>query len=237
MATGEMYDLDMGDEVPTRGGGSFLDVEGKFHCEIVSLELNPTGKSGSLIPNAFCKVNFNIVGGTNPAGVGKQANFVLFNPALDKSEKSNAWAKKRIFFFLCAIGMHDENRGPKIQLNLATLPNAAIGRQFVCKMVFEVDQNTQQRDKFPSLSFCDLWHVDDPEAADAVNQGMLLEYPPALRRKPESFSKPVKSTTGAGAGAASSASGTANTARKPNSTTTGKPPAMPSAEADPLADL
>ena len=232
MATGEMYDLDMGDEVPTRGGGSFLDVEGKFHCEIVSLELHPTGKGGALIPNAFCKVNFNIVGGTNPAGVGKQANFVLFNPALDKSEKSNAWAKKRIFFFLCAIGMHDENRGPKIQLNLATLPNAAIGRQFVCKMVFEVDQNTQQPSKFPSLSFCDLWHVDDPEAADAVNQGMLLEYPPALRRKPESFGKPVKSGAGAGA-----ASGSANTAHKPNSTTTGKPPAMPSAEADPLADL
>lgn len=226
MATGEMYDLDMGDEVPTRGGGSFLDVEGKFHCEIVSLELHPTGKGGALIPNAFCKVNFNIVGGTNPAGVGKQANFVLFNPALDKSEKSNAWAKKRIFFFLCAIGMHDENRGPKIQLNLATLPNAAIGRQFVCKMVFEVDQNTQQPSKFPSLSFCDLWHVDDPEAADAVNQGMLLEYPPALRRKPESFSKAVKSAPKA------AASGSAS---KPNSTTTGKPPAMPSN--DPLDDL
>ena len=227
MATGEMYDLDMGDEVPTRGGGSFLDVEGKFHCEIVSLELHPTGKGGALIPNAFCKVNFNIVGGTNPAGVGKQANFVLFNPALDKSEKSNAWAKKRIFFFLCAIGMHDENRGPKIQLNLATLPNAAVGRQFVCKMVFEIDQNTQQPSKFPSLSFCDLWHVDDPEAADAVNQGMLLEYPPALRRKPESFSKAGKSTTKAAA-----------TASKANSTTTGKPPAMPTTpSADPLDDL
>lgn len=235
MATGEMFDLNLGDEVPTRGGGSFLDVEGKFHCEIVSLELNPTGKSGSLIPNAFCKVNFNIVGGTNPAGVGKQANFVLFNPALDKSEKSNAWAKKRIFFFLCAIGMHDENRGPKIQLNLATLPNAAIGRQFVCKMVFEVDQNTQQRDKFPSLSFCDLWHVDDPEAADAVNQGMLLEYPPALRRKPESFGKPVKSA--AKTGATAPASGSTTTGR-PNSTTTGKPPAMPTTpSADPLDDL
>ncbi len=231
MATGELYDLDMGDEVPTRGGGSFLDVEGKFHCEIVSLELHPTSKSGALIANAFCKVNFNIVGGTNQNGVGKQANFVLFNPALDKSEKSNAWAKKRIFFFLCAIGMHDENRGPKIQLNLATLPNAAVGRQFVCKMVFEVDKNTNERDKFPSLSFCDLWHVDDPEAADAVNQGMLLEYPPALRRKPESFAKSVKTAAKTGATATS---GSATTA-KPNSTTTGKPPAMPSA--DPLADL
>ena len=228
MATGELYDLDMGDEVPTRGGGSFLDVEGKFHCEIVSLELHPTSKSGALISNAFCKVNFGIVGGTNQNGIGKQANFVLFNPALDKSEKSNAWAKKRIFFFLCAIGMHDENRGPKIQLNLATLPNAAVGRQFVCKMVFEVDQNTQQPSKFPSLSFCDLWHVDDPAAADAVNQGMLLEYPSALRRKPESFSKPVKGA----------ASGSATTGR-PNSTTTGKPPAMPNvpADDDPLAGL
>ena len=76
----------------------------------------------------------------------------------------------------------------------------------------------------PSLSFCDLWHVDDPEAADAVNQGMLLEYPPALRRKPESFSKAGKSTTKA-----------ATTASNPNSTTTGKPPAMPSN--DPLDDL
>ena len=125
MATGEMYDLDLGDEVPTRGGGSFLDVEGKFHCEIVLLELNPTGKSGSLIANAFCKVNFNIVGGTNPAGVGKQANFVLFNPALDKSEKSNAWAKKRIFFFAHACDFSALDRSGFQRMKLACLPTPA----------------------------------------------------------------------------------------------------------------
>ncbi len=234
MTTDEMYDLDMGDEVPTRSGGSFLDVEGKFHCEIVSLELTPMSKMGQLIPNVFAKVNFNIVGGTNAAGVGKQANFILWRPDLTKPEKSQAWAKKKIFFFACAIGLHDENNGSKLQLNMPMIANMAIGRQFVCKMWFELDDNGQRKEKFPDLSFCDLWHIDDPAAADAVNQGMLLEYPSALRRKPESFSKPVKGAASAGA-----TSGAANAAHKPNSTTTGKPPAMPNvpADDDPLAGL
>ena len=86
-----------------------------------------------------------------------------------------------------------------------------------------------RNDEFTIVIGCDA-HIpgDDPAAADAVNQGMLLEYPSALRRKPESFSKPVKGA----------ASGSATTGR-PNSTTTGKPPAMPNvpADDDPLAGL
>ena len=227
MATGEMYDLDLGDEVPTRGGGSFLDVEGKFHCEIVSLETHPLDSNRQLIANAFVKVTFNIIGGTNPAGVGKQANFILWKPDLSKAEKSQAWAKKKIFFFACAIGIHNENDGSRLQLNMAALQQIAVGRQFVCKMWFELDDNGNRKNKFPDLSFCDLWHVDDPEAQDAINQGALLTYPPNMRRKPESFAKSGKSAAKTGA-----------TASKPNSTTTGKPPAMPTTpSADPLDDL
>ena len=221
MATGEMgemLEMDFGDSMPSRGGGSYLKVEGDCHNEIVSVEVNPVGKNGAMIPNALFKVNFNVLSCSNPLGNGTQSNIMLFRPSIDDTKEQQQRTQSQLFYFFVAIGLQNEN-DKRLKINLSMLPQVAVGRQFINRMRFKRDTVTKQPDPTKLQQFfADFWHIDDPSAPSFPrDEAAIASYPAEFRRKPESFAKEIKSTT------------------KPNSTTTGKPPAMPSN--DPLDDL
>lgn len=152
-------------------GGQFLNAEGWFHCVVESVELNPVNqKTKALIPNAAFGVNFGVLAGTVDGQFGKTGNEIFFKPSLDQSEKSQAFAKKKIGRFWKAIGLDSgtAKEGKKIRID----PGLASSRQFIAK--FEKTDDG----KYIQLAYAEIYHVDDPEVATyPKHKEMLQSYP------------------------------------------------------------
>jgi hypothetical protein len=171
-------------------GGAFLDAgdDGTYHVEVTEVERDPKSAKGDLIANAAFKVTFLVLAGTNPKGVAKTGNFILFNPDFSKGEKSVEFARKRIGRFFVSVGLKNENdptrdaQGNPIKTRVS-LP-AAVGRQFIVTMAtseYNGKRNLQ-------LNFADMFHVDDPEKSGVPKDAKAIaNYPAQFRRKPESF--------------------------------------------------
>lgn len=140
-------------------GGQWLSDPGTYHMLITDISEEPTSKDGTLVPNAAFRVTCAVCDGTVPGQAEKTTDITFFRPkATDKNE--GAFARKKIDRFLVATCLMTEEQvleKAKVRIDL----QEAVGRQFVVKLEKEKEDS-----KFLSLSFADIFHVDDSAVAN-----------------------------------------------------------------------
>ncbi len=146
------FDYEAGGDLSN--GGSWLSDPGTYHLTIVEMQEEPTDKNGNLINNAAFRVACVVCDGTTAGQKDKTTDITFFRPKpTDKNE--GAFAKKKIDRFLVAVGLVTEQE-VKDKVRKSIDLQQAVGGQFIAKLEKESEDS-----KFLSLSFADIYHVDD----------------------------------------------------------------------------
>lgn len=167
------------------GGGSsqYLNEPGTYHMIVTSVAENE-GPKGNPI-DGFT-VGLSVLDGTAKGQKDKSTNLCLFSPDQSKSDKSQEWARKKQTAFVIASGLLDLKKdlkklGGKVQIDLQT----AVGRQIVA--TFESDDSG----KYMELSYANIYHVDDPRAANFPKDKEALAIIPKDQRKDATYFAPL----------------------------------------------
>lgn len=169
---------DTGDDFSS--GNTFLDQDGWYHLVVAAATDRPTKNDGTLIDNAMFRVDCTVAAGTSPGCKDKTVDLVFFYPRPD-AKNAGAFARKKVDRALIALNVIDpEDRAKKITID----PRQMEGQQFIAKLVKEEGQ------KFLSLSFADIYHVDDPEVAGQPKNEQMLKLIPAEHRRVGNRPKP-----------------------------------------------
>jgi hypothetical protein len=167
------FNYETGGDVTT--GSTWLDQPGTYHLNIVDVDESPTNKDGRLIDNAAFRIACTVGDGTVRDQTDKTIDICFFHPkSTDKN--GGAMAKKKLDRFFLAVGLLTEKQiRDKEQVSIDL--QEANGRQFVAKLDKEKEDA-----KFLSLSFADIFHVDDPAVAAVPKyKGLLSLIAPSLR--------------------------------------------------------
>ena len=163
---------------PDIGGSAsdqYLNEPGTYHLVVTSVGENE-GPKGNPI-DGFT-VGLSVLDGTAKGQKDKSTNLCLFSPDQSKSDKSQEWARKKQTAFAIASGLVDLKKlGGKIQIDLQT----AVGRQIVA--TFEHDDSG----KYMQLSYANIYHVDDPRAANFPKDKEALAIIPKDLRKDATY--------------------------------------------------
>jgi hypothetical protein len=152
---------------------------GTYHMLITSVAENE-GPKGRRI-DGFT-VGLSVLDGTVKEQKDKSTNLCLFSPDQSKSDKSQEWARKKQTAFAIASGLIDLTKlGGKVQIDLQN----AVGRQIVA--TFESDDKGQYVD----LSYANIYHVDDPRAANFPKDREALAVIPKDQRKETMYFAPL----------------------------------------------
>lgn len=182
-------------------GSSWLDVPGRFHAMILNVDGAPKKQSDNTPIDAI-KVTFSVCAPAEQQG--RQHDLYLYHPDPTKSEKAYGWAQRKQTAFVIAAGLATEAQlGAEVDVNL----QSAAGRHFFIELASEEDQQGKPR---LQLAYANIFHVDDPEVADATlwprNAAAIAKLPAAARRDPSNFAKRERRAAG-GTGGSGNASG------------------------------
>jgi len=151
-------------------GETFLSQPGRYHVVVQDLNEPATKRDGTIIQGTLFGVTFAVAEGPQQ---DKTVSVSFFAPSL-QSKDGGAMARKKVDRFLIAVSLVDPSetgKAKKIKLD------EAIGRQ--CCVEFEHDKEG----KYLQLKYANIYHVDDPEAANVDKSDEFLSMiPPHLRR-------------------------------------------------------
>jgi hypothetical protein len=171
------------------GGGEsqFLNEPGTYHCVITTVHEGEGPKGGQI--DGF-SVGLSVLDGTTKGQEDKQINLCFFSPNLDKSESSNAWARKRQTAFAVAAELIDLAKvGGKVNVNL----DDAVG----CQIMVNLETNEYQGRSNLQVAYANIYHVDDPRAAKFPKKNEAIELiPKQMRRPAEYFASLTKKANG-----------------------------------------
>lgn len=164
------------------GGGTYLETPGKYHFTVNEV-LEDVSSKGKAIDGFTLKLE--VLAGTVQGQEGKLLDLTFFKPSTDASkEKANFWARKKNTAFAIATNLIDPNNlGKSVDIDL----QKAVGQQVVAELVPQEDADGNKSDKFLQLHFANLYHVDDPEAAQVPKSQEALSILTQEQRKPESY--------------------------------------------------
>lgn len=169
-------------------GGTYLKEPGTYHCIVMETNEQPSTKAGALI-DGF-QVKFAALAGTTSGQEKKEIELIFWNAKLTDTEKQQAMSEKKQNRFLEAVGLLDRHQEGELEIEL----NQAVGRQCVMTLVYKQKKNEKGEYVDDTtglqLSYADIFHIDDPEAASfPKNEKAIARLPAELRRKPEYFGK------------------------------------------------
>jgi len=172
------------------GGGesTYLDQPGTYHCLVTSVLENQGPKGGYI--DGFT-VGLAVLAGTTEGQRDKQTNLCLFSADSSKSEKSQEWAKKKQTAFAIATEVISlASLGKRVEVDL----QSAVGRQVL--VTFE--ENEHEGKKNLSLSYANIYHIDDPRAAKFPKdpEAIDLATKEMQRKPPEYFASLLKKPEG-----------------------------------------
>ena len=183
------FEFDAPEEGFQPSGANFLEVPGVYHLVIKDLDDSPTKSDGSLL-SAF-RVTVAAIEGTPKNEDGSFAypdattKLTFFYPNIS-SKDGGKFAKKKIFRFLVAAGLMK----PTDKKFTGELSDA-VGSQVIAKLEYSDDSH-----KYLDLAYSDIWHVDDPEAANYPrDEAAIKELPASLRCDPSLFPSAKKKAT------------------------------------------
>lgn len=157
-------------------GNTRVSKAGDYHMVIEDISEPAVKQDGSLIQNSLFGVTAKVFA-TNAAGQeDKEWRGVWFNPNL-QAKDGGKFDRKKVDRFLLAVGLiNPSDKGIEADLDLSD----AIGRQFLIRLE---ENQTKEGKTVLQMKFADIYHVDDPEAADIPKskEGLSM-IPPELRR-------------------------------------------------------
>lgn len=167
------FTYETGDDFST--GNRFLDQPGEYHMVVAEVSEKPRKGNGELIPNAAFGVKLKVLAGSVAGQEDREMDVSFFNPKSD-SKDGGAMAKKKIDRMLLATNLIDpDDKGKKLEIDL----NKMVNRQILVKC----DEEEGTKRKFVSISFANIFHVDDPEAASYPRDVEAIRMiPTSLRR-------------------------------------------------------
>lgn len=169
------FALETTEDVGGSGSDQYLNEPGTYHMVVTSVAENE-GPKGNPI-DGFT-VGLSVLDGTSKDQKDKSTNLCLFSPDQSKSDKSQEWARKKQTAFAIASGLIDLKKlGGKVQIDL----QKACGRQIVA--TFEHDE----AGKYMQLSYANIYHVDDPRAANYPKDKEALAIIPKDQRKDAAY--------------------------------------------------
>lgn len=179
------FEFDAPESLPT-GGGNWLDKPGTYHLVVTAVDEEPISRKKELI-SGF-KVDFQALEGTVRDADGKfteedkTTDIVFFNPKItDKNEGLFARQKQAAFFVATGLMTEDQLGKSGIKIDL----KQAVGRHVIATME---EETSGQGKKFIRLAYADIFHIDDPRAANfPKNEKAMSLIPSAHRRDPKSF--------------------------------------------------
>jgi len=173
------FALETTEDVGSGASDQYLNTPGTYHMVITSVAENE-GPKGNPI-DGFT-VGLSVLDGTAKEQKDKSTNLCLFSPDQSKPDKSQEWARKKQTAFAIASGLIDLTKlGGKVQIDLQN----AVGRQIVA--TFESDDKGQYVD----LSYANIYHVDDPRAANFPKDREALAVIPKDQRKETMYFAPL----------------------------------------------
>lgn len=178
------FDLPEGDDLV--GGGTFVSEPGTYHMNITEIK-DGLGPNGNPIEGftAVCQV----LESTVPDCAGKSYNLTCFPPDLSRSENSQNMAKRLNAAFAIAtnlVGAGDLGKRVKVDVT------AAAEQQFIITLEREMEKGESGKydkpTKFLRPHYADIFHVDDPDAANFPKSETALSLIDSKnRRAPEWF--------------------------------------------------
>lgn len=166
-------------------GNKFLDTPGEFHMVTEAVQWPPLDNNECEVIDRLFDLKCRVLAGPDGT-VGKTTTLKFWKPTQDKPS-----SKKRIDRCLLALSIADpEDKNKQIEIKLEDFP----GRQFFVKL----DKN---KNGYLNISFSNIFHVDDPEAASYPRDANMIEgIAPALRRKGQGSveTKPNKTKAASG---------------------------------------
>lgn len=168
------FDYETGDDFDS--GSKFLEQPGEYHMVVEAMEEKPRKQDGELIANAWYAAKLKVLAGSSPGQEDKEHRVVFFKPNPD-SKDGGDFARKKSDRFLLAVGLiTPEDRGKKVSLDL----QHAVMRQLLIKLDGRKDDRGRNQ---LDISFANIFHVDDPEAASYPRDGAAIALiPQELRR-------------------------------------------------------
>ncbi len=180
------FALDMPDREDIANTANFLSKEGTYHFLVTHVDEQPVSKKDQSAVDGFA-VEFSVLDGERVNGEcpekGKKMDLVFFNPKLNGAD-GGKWARAKQGAFVIAAGLVDETKcGQRIEIDL----EKAVNSQVVATVQHGTDQAGAKK-RFLELTYANIYHVDDPRAADCPKDAKALALiPKALRRDPASF--------------------------------------------------
>lgn len=162
----------------TSDGGKFLSDDGTYHLLITGMEEVPTKKDGAPIDNAAFRAELSVLSGTVDGQKDKVTDILFFGPK-PSDKNDGAFAKKKIDRFFLAAGLATREQLDEKDNQLEIELNDACGRQIVAKFTSEEGKNGKP---MLGLSFCDIWHIDDPKVKSIPKDAESLAMLPASDR-------------------------------------------------------
>lgn len=173
------FAMETTEDIGGSGSDQYLNEPGTYHMIVTSVGENE-GPKGNPI-DGFT-VGLSVLDGTAKGQKDKSTNLCLFSPDQSKSDKSQEWARKKQTAFVIASGLLDLKKlGGKVQIDLQT----AVGRQIIA--TFESDDSG----KYMQLSYANIYHVDDPRAANFPKDKEALAIIPKELRKDRAYFEPL----------------------------------------------
>lgn len=185
-----------------QGGGDYLKVPGKYHLLIENILVGLSTKDKVMNGST---IEMKVMAGEHAGKVVKPA---LWNVDLQKSEKNQAMALRRLTnFFLAANVIPKEQLGKEFEFD----ETAANGAQIVVEFGFarKDDGNGGWTDDTDNVDFhyANIWHIDDPAVASVEKDADALSaIEPEHRHNADWFdfggkkNTSKKATAGAAAG-------------------------------------
>ena len=168
------------------GGGDsqYLSEIGTYHFAVSGIY---EGQMANGTPIDGFSVQFSVLDGTVKGQQDKQTTLTFFSPDMSKSEKSQEWSRKKQTAFCIATGLIDiQNLGGKVTVDLIQ----ADGQQVIANVQKQDDDS-----KFLQLHYANIYHVDDPRAANFPKNKEALELIPGESRKNAEYFESILSSS------------------------------------------
>lgn len=176
-------------DAPEDAGGSagnFLQTPGIYHFVVSHVEERAAVKDKP--PLDAIRIHATVVDGSVcKDGVcterEKDVQLTIYDPKPTDKDGGAFGKKKQARAFIALSAMKPQDLGKRVKIDLTN----CVGRQFIAKI------NVKDGDrggKFAELSYADIYHVDDPEAAGFRKDENAIKtmIPAQFRLPPEAFS-------------------------------------------------
>ena len=160
------------------GESSAIQKPGTYHCTITHAADGESTKGNPM--SGVCAV-LSVLDGTEEGQKEKEFKLHLFDPDLSKGESSQEWATKKQTAYGVAINQVDPSKlGESAECDFG---EAAIGQQIIINLA----ESEHEGKKKLELNYANIYHVDDPRAANFPKDKEALALLPKEFRKPAEY--------------------------------------------------